>query len=123
MWVCQSFLALEHRLRMSLGSPYPSGMWTRRSECTEPRLGCLSQNGVGMVGSVNQIQIEEMTYEKLSEEVKKLLDNTEEKMIDLIDEYNLSIENKQYEYENEIDTVDLSMKFRELSDYIEDYSQ
>ena len=70
----------------------------------------------------DQIQIEEMTYEKLSEEVKKLLDNTEEKMIDLIDEYNLSIENKQYEYENEIDTVDLSMKFRELSDYIEDYS-
>ena len=63
-----------------------------------------------------------MTYEKLSEEVKKLLDNTEEKMIDLIDEYNLSIENKQYEYENEIDTVDLSMKFRELSDYIEDYT-
>ena len=70
----------------------------------------------------DQIQIEEMTYEKLSEEVKKLLDNTEEKMIDLIDEYNLSIENKQYEYENEIDTVDLSMKFRELSDYIEDYT-
>ena len=63
-----------------------------------------------------------MTYEKLSEEVKKLLDNTEEKMIDLIDDYNLSIEDKQYEYENEIDTVDLSMKFRELSDYIEDYS-
>ena len=71
----------------------------------------------------DQIQIEEMTYEKLSEEVKKLLDNTEEKMIDLIDDYNLSIEDKQYEYENEIDTVDLSMKFRELSDYIEDYSQ
>ena len=64
-----------------------------------------------------------MTYEKLSEEVKKLIDNTEEKMIDLIDDYNLSIEDKQYEYENEIDTVDLSMKFRELSDYIEDYSQ
>ena len=70
----------------------------------------------------DQIQIEEMTYEKLSEEVKKLLDNTEEKMIDLIDEYNLSIENKQYEYENEIDTVDLSSKFSELQDYIEDYS-
>ena len=70
----------------------------------------------------DQIQIEEMTYEKLSEKVKKLLNDTEEKMIDLIDEYNLSIENKQYEYENEIDTVDLSMKFRELSDYIEDYS-
>ena len=63
-----------------------------------------------------------MTYEKLSEEVKKLLDNAEEKMIDLIDDYNLSIEDKQYEYENEIDTVDLSMKFDDLSDYIEDYS-
>ena len=71
----------------------------------------------------DNIQTEEMTYEKLSEEVKKLLDNAEEKMIDLIDDYNLSIEDKQYEYENEIDTVDLSMKFRELSDYIEDYSQ
>ena len=70
----------------------------------------------------DQIQIEEMTYEKLSEEVKKLLDNTEEKMIDLIDEYNLSIENKQYEYENEIDTVDLSNLFTQLNEYIEDYS-
>jgi hypothetical protein len=70
----------------------------------------------------DQIQIEEMTYEKLSEKVKKLLNDTEEKMIDLIDEYNLSIENKQYEYENEIDTVDLSSKFSELQDYIEDYS-
>ena len=70
----------------------------------------------------NNIQTEEMTYEKLSEEVKKLLDNTEEKMIDLIDEYNLSIENKQYEYENEIDTTDLVMKFDDLKDYLEDYS-
>ena len=71
----------------------------------------------------DNIQTEEMTYEKLSEEVKKLLDNTEEKMIDLIDEYNLSIENKQYEYENEIDTVDLSNLFTQLNEYIEDYSQ
>ena len=70
----------------------------------------------------DQIQIEEMTYEKLSEKVKKLLNDTEEKMIDLIDEYNLSIENKQYEYENEIDTVDLSNLFTQLNEYIEDYS-
>ena len=70
----------------------------------------------------DNIQTEEMTYEKLSKEVKKLLDNTEEKMIDLIDEYNLSIEDKQHEYDNEIDTVDLSSKFSELKDYIEDYS-
>ena len=71
----------------------------------------------------DNIQTEEMTYEKLSKEVRKLLDNTEEKMIDLIDEYNLSIEDKEHEYDNEIDTVDLSMKFSELQDYIEDYSQ
>ena len=70
----------------------------------------------------DNIQTEEMTYEKLSKEVKKLLDNTEEKMIDLIDEYNLGVEDKQHEYDNEIDTVDLSSKFSELHDYIEDYS-
>ena len=70
----------------------------------------------------DNIQTEEMTYEKLSKEVKKLLDNTEEKMIDLIDEYNLGVEDKQHEYDNEIDTVDLSSKFSELQDYIEDYS-
>ena len=64
----------------------------------------------------DQIQIEEMTYEKLSEEVKKLLDNTEEKMNDLIEEYNES-------NEEEIDVVDLSMQFDNLKDYIEDYSQ
>ena len=70
----------------------------------------------------DNIQTEEMTYEKLSKEVKKLLDNTEEKMIDLIDEYNLGVEDKQHEYDNEIDTVDLSSKFDDLKDYIEDYS-
>ena len=57
-----------------------------------------------------------MTYEKLDEKVKKLLDNTEEKMNDLIEEYNES-------NEEEIDTVDLSMQFDNLKDYIEDYSQ
>ena len=62
-----------------------------------------------------------MTYEKLQEKVSKLLENTEEKMTDLIEEYNESIEDD--EDENEVDTVDLSSKFSELSDYIEDYSQ
>ena len=62
-----------------------------------------------------------MTYEKLQEKVSKLLENTEEKMTDLIEEYNESIEDN--EDENEVDTVDLSSKFSELSDYIEDYSQ
>ena len=73
-----------------------------------------------------------MTYEKLSEEVSKLLNDTEEKMFKLINDYNEKIElSDEYENfsENEndneftlVDTVDLSMKFRELSDYIEDYS-
>ena len=62
-----------------------------------------------------------MTYEKLQEKVSKLLDDTETKMSGLIEEYNESIEDN--EDENEIDTVDLSGKFSELSDYIEDYSQ
>ena len=61
-----------------------------------------------------------MNYEKLSEKVSKLLNDTEEKMSDLIHEYNESIEND--ENENEIDTVDLSSKFDDLKDYIEDYS-
>ena len=62
-----------------------------------------------------------MNYEKLSEKVSKLLEDTEEKMNDLIEEYNESIEDN--EDETEIDTVDLSSKFSELNDYIEDYSQ
>ncbi len=61
-----------------------------------------------------------MTYEKLQEKVSKLLDDTEATMSGLIEEYNESIEDN--EDENEVDTVDLSSKFSELSDYIEDYS-
>ena len=62
-----------------------------------------------------------MTYEELQEKVSKLLDDTEEKMSNFIEEYNEYIEDK--EDENEVDTVDLSGKFSELQDYIEDYSQ
>jgi len=73
-----------------------------------------------------------MTYEKLDEEVSKLLNDTEEKMFKLINDYNEKIElSDEYENfsENEndneftlVDTVDLSMKFDDLSDYLEDYS-
>ena len=59
-------------------------------------------------------------YDKLSREVNKLLDDTEAKMSGLIEEYNESIEND--EDSTEVDTVDLSSKFSELQDYIEDYS-
>ena len=73
-----------------------------------------------------------MTYEKLSEEVSKLLNDTETKMFKLINDYNEKIElSDEYENfsENEndneftlVDTVDLSMKFDDLSDYLEDYT-
>ena len=73
-----------------------------------------------------------MTYEKLSEEVSKLLNDTETKMFKLINDYNEMIElSDEYENFSEdedaneftlVDTVDLSSKFSELSDYLEDYS-
>ena len=64
-----------------------------------------------------------MTLEKLQEKVSKLLEDAEDKMTNLIEEYNESIElGKGSKDESEIDTVDLSGKFSELSDYIEDYT-
>ena len=74
----------------------------------------------------------EKEYDKMSESVKKLIDDTETKMFKLINDYNEKIElSDEYENfsenenENEftlVDTVDLSSKFSDLSDYIEDYS-
>ena len=74
----------------------------------------------------------EKEYDKMSESVKKLLDDTETKMFKLINDYNEMIELSD-EYENFsadedannfilVDTVDLSSKFSDLSDYIEDYN-
>ena len=59
-------------------------------------------------------------YAKLNNAIDTLLAETNQKMTDLIEEYNESIEDD--EDENEIDTVDLSSKFDDLKDYIEDYS-
>jgi hypothetical protein len=74
----------------------------------------------------------EKEYEQMSESVKKLLDDTETKMFKLINDYNEMIElSDEYENFSEdednnnfqlVDTVDLSSKFSELSDYLEDYS-
>ena len=74
----------------------------------------------------------EKEYEQMSESVKKLIDDTETKMSKLINDYNEMIElSDEYENfsENEndneftlVDTVDLSSKFSDLSDYLEDYS-
>ena len=59
-----------------------------------------------------------MTYNQLQKKVSKLLEDTEDKMTDLIEKYNESNED-----ESEVDTVDLSSKFDDLKDYIDDYSQ
>jgi len=76
--------------------------------------------------------IYEKEYDTMSESVKKLLDDTETKMFKLINDYNEKIElSDEYENfsenenENEftlVDTVDLSSKFSDLSDYLEDYT-
>ena len=74
----------------------------------------------------------EKEYDKMSESVKKLIDDTETKMYKLIEDYNEKVEESD-EYENFsqdedanqftlVDTVDLSSKFSELSDYLEDYT-
>ena len=74
----------------------------------------------------------EKEYDTMSESVKKLIENTETKMSKLINDYNEMIElSDEYENFSEdedaneftlVDTVDLSSKFSELSDYLEDYS-
>ena len=61
-----------------------------------------------------------MNIEQLNKKVSKLLEDTEDKMSDLIEEYNESIEDD--EDATEIDIVDLSSKFDDLKDYIQDYS-
>ena len=67
-------------------------------------------------------------YEKLDSRVKRLLSNTESEMNELISRFNSKVETAVNDEDNqqsyqEIDTTDLSYKFSELSDYIEDYSQ
>jgi len=74
----------------------------------------------------------EKEYDTMSESVKKLIENTETKMFKLINDYNEMIElSDEYENFSEdedannfqlVDTVDLSSKFSELSDYLEDYT-
>jgi len=74
----------------------------------------------------------EKEYDIMSESVKKLIENTETKMFKLIEDYNEKVElSDEYENfsenenENEfqlVDTVDLSSKFSELSDYLEDFT-
>ena len=89
-----------------------------------------------IVYTLNNNKRKYMNYEKeydiMSESVKKLIENTETKMFKLIEDYNEKIElSDEYENFSEdedannfqiVDTVDLSSKFSELSDYLEDYT-
>ena len=74
----------------------------------------------------------EKEYDKMNAEVTKLIENTETKMFKLMNDYNEMIEESP-EYENFsededannfilVDTVDLSNKFTQLQEYIEDYN-
>ena len=59
-------------------------------------------------------------YEVMRKTVEYALDKCETEMSNLIEEFNESLpEDSDY---NEVDTVDLSMKFDEMRDYVEDYS-
>ena len=58
-----------------------------------------------------------MTYEELQDKVSDILDKAETEMNDVIEKFN---ENNDESIE--VDTVDLSGKFSELRDYVEDYS-
>ena len=55
-------------------------------------------------------------YEKLTSNIAKILEVAEDKVSDLIEDYNEKYED-QY-----IDTVDMSSLFTQLKDYVEDHS-
>ena len=60
-------------------------------------------------------------FEKLDEQVKKLLDNTDKKMNKLIEKYNESLNEDSDNFE--VDTVDLDNLFEQLREYCTDYSE
>ena len=60
-----------------------------------------------------------MNIEKLEKDVRKILDDAETKMSNLIEKYNESLGDEVDL--PEVDTVDLSSKFDDLKDYVSDY--
>ena len=58
-----------------------------------------------------------MTHEELKDKVSDILNKVETEMNDVIEKFN---ENNDESIE--VDTVDLSGKFSDLNDYVEDYS-
>jgi len=74
------------------------------------------------LSTTNEIDLDK-EYDKMYDKVKKVLDDAESKMIDLIDDFNEKVENDENdETYHEIETSDLTMKFDDLKDYVEDYS-
>ena len=62
-------------------------------------------------------------YDKMNDKVKKVLDDAESKMLDLIHNFNEKVENDENDNTyQEIETSDLVMKIDDLKDYVEDYS-
>ena len=63
-------------------------------------------------------------YDIMNDKVKKVLDDAESKMLDLIHNFNEKVENDENDNTyQEIETSDLVMKIDDLKDYVEDYSQ
>ena len=74
------------------------------------------------LSTTNEIDLDK-EYDKMYDKVKKVLDDAESKMIDLIDDFNEKVENDENDNTyHEIETSDLTMKFDDLKDYVEDYS-
>ena len=73
-----------------------------------------------------------MTYEELQDKVSDILNKAETEMENLIEKFNnnlnendeclLDVNDDQSDEYLKVDTVDLSGKFSELRDYVEDYS-
>jgi hypothetical protein len=59
-----------------------------------------------------------MTYDKLNNKVSDILAKAESEMNEIIEKFN-----ETNSEGTEIDTVDLSSKFSDLNDYVEDYAE
>ena len=58
-----------------------------------------------------------MTYDQVKNQVDKILEQAESEIETIIEKYN-----ENNDESTQIDTVDLSSKFSELYEYVEDYS-
>lgn len=58
-----------------------------------------------------------MTHEELKDKVSDILNKAETEMNNVIEKFN-----EKNDESIEVDTVDLSHKFSDLNDYVEDYS-